>query len=86
MVSVNYFGALALVAGVRDLLGRGSSVVVLSSNSVTCQPGWPTDVAAACLTGPEDTARAAAAEHDAVQVYPAGASRGGGVRHRMAPQ
>ena len=71
VVSVNFFGAVHLVEGLRDLLGPGSSVVVLSSNSVTCQPGWPTDVAAACLAGPEDTARAAAAVHDAVQVYPA---------------
>src|SRR5690348_8149100 len=39
VVSVNYFGAVELAAGLRPLLERGApaAVVALSSNSVTCQ-------------------------------------------------
>lgn len=73
VVSVNYFGALALVRGLRPQLaaaGEGS-VVLLASNSISCQPGWAADVAAACLRDDEAAARAAAAEVDAVHVYPA---------------
>jgi NAD(P)-dependent dehydrogenase (short-subunit alcohol dehydrogenase family) len=71
MVSVNYFGAVDLVEGLRPLLSDGGAVVVIASNSVTSQPGWRTDVAAACLTGDEPAARAAAAGIEAVHVYPA---------------
>jgi NAD(P)-dependent dehydrogenase (short-subunit alcohol dehydrogenase family) len=72
LVSVNYFGAIALAEGLHDLLaatGR-AAVVLLASNSITCQPGWNADVAAACLAGDEERARALAAETEAVQVYP----------------
>lgn len=73
VVSVNYFGALALVRGLRaELAAAGSSaVVVLSSNSVTCQPGWNAEVAAACLRDDEEGARRAAETGDAVAAYPA---------------
>src|SRR4051812_9527278 len=73
VVSVNYFGAIALVEGVRDLLAAAddAAVVLLASNSITGQPGWAGDVAVACLRGDEEAARAAAAEHEAVMVYPA---------------
>jgi NAD(P)-dependent dehydrogenase (short-subunit alcohol dehydrogenase family) len=73
VVSVNYFGALALVCGLRPQLAKagGGSVVLLASNSISCQPGWAADVAAACLRDDEAAARAAAAEVDAVHVYPA---------------
>jgi hypothetical protein len=57
VVSLNYFGALALVTGLRPLLAEGSSVVLVSSNSVTCQPGWSAEVAAACLGDDEEKAR-----------------------------
>jgi NAD(P)-dependent dehydrogenase (short-subunit alcohol dehydrogenase family) len=76
LVSVNFFGATALVEGLRPLLGKGASVhgqagvVLLASNSVTCQPGWNADVAAACLRNDEVTARELAADVDAVHVYP----------------
>ena len=43
----------------------------LASNSITGQPGWAGEVAGACLRGDEAAARAAAAEHEAVMVYPA---------------
>lgn len=71
VVSVNFFGAVGLVAGLRPLMREGSSVVLLSSNSVTCQPGWSAEVTGACLTGEEEKARTLAADLEAVHVYPA---------------
>ena len=76
LVSVNYFGAIELVEGLRDRLattaaaGEPAAVVLLSSNSTTCQPGWALDVAQACLDGDEQSARLKAARRDAVMVYP----------------
>lgn len=72
LVSVNYFGAIALVEGLHDLLAEsdGASVVLVASNSITCQPGWNAEVAGACLAGDEERARALAAQTEAVQVYP----------------
>ena len=73
VVSVNFFGAIGLVEGLREPMrdAGGAAVVLLASNSITGQPGWAGDVAAACLTGDEVAARTAAAEHEAVTVYPA---------------
>lgn len=73
VVSVNFFGAVDLVLGLRPQLAAagGASVVFLSSNSITCQPGWAADVAAACLHEDEVAARTAAAAVEAVHVYPA---------------
>ena len=45
-------------------------MVLLASNSITCQPGWNAEVASACLAGDEERARALAAGTEAVQVYP----------------
>ena len=73
LISVNYFGAIALAEGLHDLLAaRGAaSVVLLASNSVTCQPGWAADdVLTACLAGDETKARELAAVHEAVMMYP----------------
>jgi NAD(P)-dependent dehydrogenase (short-subunit alcohol dehydrogenase family) len=55
IVSVNYFGAVAALVGLRPLLARGSdpSVVAVSSNSTTTQPGYPLDVVDMCLHGDE---------------------------------
>jgi len=73
LVSVNYFGAIGLVEGLHDLLAATgeASVVLLASNSITCQPGWDAGVASACLAGDEEEARRLAALTEAVQVYPA---------------
>jgi NAD(P)-dependent dehydrogenase (short-subunit alcohol dehydrogenase family) len=73
LVSVNYFGAIALVEGLHDLLAAGgeAAVVLLASNSITCQPGWNAEVASACLAGDEEEARRLAGLTEAVQVYPA---------------
>jgi len=46
-------------------------VVLVSSNSVTCQPGWSAEVTAACLVDDEEKARRLASTEDAVLIYPA---------------
>jgi NAD(P)-dependent dehydrogenase (short-subunit alcohol dehydrogenase family) len=77
VVSVNYFGAVDVLTGLRPLLlraaeqGEHPAVVLVSSNSVTCQPGWASDVAGACLEHDEEKARGLAAGQQAVNVYPA---------------
>ena len=71
LVSCNYFGAVELATGLRPLLQPGSSVVFLSSNTVTCQPGWPRHLARTLLRGDERRARAAAQSISAVMAYPA---------------
>jgi NAD(P)-dependent dehydrogenase (short-subunit alcohol dehydrogenase family) len=77
LVSVNYFGAVELAVGLRPLLARAAAagepaaVVLLSSNSVTCQPGWSSSVVGPCLEDDEVGARRLAAGVDAVNVYPA---------------
>ncbi len=65
VVSTNYFGAVATLAGLRSLLERGSSpsVVAIGSNSCSTQPGLPVDVVEACLADDESTAREAAARN-----------------------
>ncbi|GAB3200632.1 SDR family oxidoreductase [Nocardioides hungaricus] len=72
LVSVNFFGAVALVAGLRDELtaANGAGVVLLASNSITGMPGWNAPVARACLRGDEALAREEAAGVDSVMVYP----------------
>jgi NAD(P)-dependent dehydrogenase (short-subunit alcohol dehydrogenase family) len=72
IVSVNYFGAVAALVGLRPLLARGSdpSVVAVSSNSTTSQPGYPLDVVDKCLHGDEAGARKAIGE-DALGAYAA---------------
>ena len=72
LVSVNFFGAVALVRGLHDELRRaeGAGVVLLASNSITGMPGWNAPVAQACLRDDEALARAEAAKVDSVMVYP----------------
>ena len=63
IVSVHYFGAVATLDGLRPLLAAsptGGAAVAISSNSTTTQPGLSSAVVAACLSGDEDAARAAA--------------------------
>ncbi|MFF0815132.1 SDR family oxidoreductase [Rhodococcus sp. NPDC003318] len=76
LVAVNYFGAVDLLEGLRPLLAANgtSSVVLVSSNSTTTQPGWPVEVAEACLAGDEAKASELASafgELSTVQTYPA---------------
>ena len=71
LTSVNYFGAVEVVTALRPLMGDGSAVVVLASNSITCQPAWSGALAKACLDGDETAARGVAAGVPAVMAYPA---------------
>ena len=62
VVSINYFGAVATIAGLRPLLANGAdpSAVAVSSNSSTAMPDLPEDLVDACLGGDEAEARALA--------------------------
>jgi NAD(P)-dependent dehydrogenase (short-subunit alcohol dehydrogenase family) len=73
LVSLNYFGSVHLFDGLRPLLAAAgtSSAVAISSNSVTCQPGWSTELVDACLTGDEELACTVAAKGDSPTAYPA---------------
>jgi NAD(P)-dependent dehydrogenase (short-subunit alcohol dehydrogenase family) len=64
IVSVNYFGAVAFLEGLRDVLGAGRApaAVAVSSNSATLSPGADGPLAAACLAGDEAEARRLAAD------------------------
>lgn len=73
LVSVNHFGSVALLEGLRPLLARGDrpAAVAISSNSTTCQPGVPAHVVDLCLAGDEAGARDAADTAGALATYPA---------------
>ena len=72
VVSVNYFGAIATLEGLRPLLaaGRDASVVAISSNSATAMQGVVPAIVDACLAGDEDGARAAAGAAGPYVDYP----------------
>ena len=59
VVSINYFGTVEVLNGLRPLLTRGTdtAVVVISSNSATTAPGIDDALLAACLDGDETYAR-----------------------------
>ena len=62
VISINYFGAVATLAGLRPLLARGTnaSAVAISSNSTTATKGGVVAAAVeACLADDEEAARAA---------------------------
>jgi NAD(P)-dependent dehydrogenase (short-subunit alcohol dehydrogenase family) len=73
LISINYFGTVALLEGLRPLLaaGAGAGAVCLGSNSATVQPDWSVELAEACLAGDEAAACALAEAAMAVQAYPA---------------
>ena len=73
LVSVNYFGTITLLQGLRPLLAAGErpAAVAISSNSTTCQPGVPMDVVDLCLAGDEEGARMAADVASSLATYPA---------------
>jgi NAD(P)-dependent dehydrogenase (short-subunit alcohol dehydrogenase family) len=73
LVSVNYFGTVTLLEGLRPLLAAGTdgAAVAVSSNSTTTQPGVPLDVVERCLAGDEEGAREAADRAGSVAAYPA---------------
>ena len=73
LVSVNYFGTISMLEGLRPMLAKGDrpAAVAISSNSTTCQPGVPMDVVERCLAGDEDSACAAADIASSLATYPA---------------
>ena len=73
IVSVNYFGAVAFLDGVRAALAAGCepSAVAVSSNSATISPDADGALASACLAGDEGEARRLAAATDGIWVYAA---------------
>ncbi|MFE3103434.1 SDR family oxidoreductase [Nocardia tengchongensis] len=76
LIGVNYFGAVRLLEGLRPLLAEGEnpSAVLISSNSTTYQPNWPTELAEACLDGDEESANTIAerfGDQASIQAYPA---------------
>jgi len=87
VAAVNYFGTTVLLAGLRPLLAAAgnASVVAISSNSATVQPGWPETLVAACLSGNEAHACTLANEVGPLLTYPA--SKAAVARHvrRHAP-
>jgi NAD(P)-dependent dehydrogenase (short-subunit alcohol dehydrogenase family) len=73
LVAVNYFGTVELLAGLREMLARGTNpaAVAISSNSTTCQPGVPLDLVDACLAGDELAAKEIGDRVGSVAAYPA---------------
>lgn len=73
LASVNYFGTVDLLTGLRPLLAAGDrpAAVAISSNSTTCQPGVPMDLVERLLAGDEAEARTAADTAGALVTYPA---------------
>ena len=62
VMSINFFGAVAALTGLRACLAKGTnpSAVAISSNSTTSQTGIPLAAVEACLADDEPAARAAA--------------------------
>ncbi|MFN2537214.1 MAG: SDR family oxidoreductase [Mycobacteriales bacterium] len=71
LASVNYFGSVDVLTGLKPKLRNPSSVVLMSSNSVTIYPTWDAELMEACLAGDEPRARELADEHDSTAAYPA---------------
>ncbi len=70
IVSLDYFGAQALLEGLREALAAGErpAAVAISSNSSTL-PGADTPLVTACLAGDEGEARRQALALDGHRVY-----------------
>lgn len=71
IVSVNYFGAIEVLDGLKDALGRGEdpAAVVVISNSATAVPDVNQDLVASLLGGDEGSARWCAEGLDGTTVY-----------------
>jgi NAD(P)-dependent dehydrogenase (short-subunit alcohol dehydrogenase family) len=71
LTSVNFFGTIEVLDGLRPLLQPGSAAVAISSNSTTVQPDIPLAVVEACLAGDEGRAGASADEGTSIAAYAA---------------
>lgn len=72
LASVNYFGTIEILEGLRPLLAAGgeTAAVAISSNSTTIQPGLPMHAVDALLAGDEAEARRVADEVGSLEMYP----------------
>ena len=71
LASVNYFGTVDVLEGLRPLLSRGGSAVAISSNSTTVQPAVPADLVEACLRHDEELSAQIADARGSLVTYPA---------------
>jgi len=71
LASVNYFGTVDILVGLRPLLGTSGAAVAISSNSTTVQPAIPADLVEQLLAHDERAARARADEVGSMVTYPA---------------
>jgi len=71
LASVNYFGSVELFEGLRPLLAASGSsyALALCSNSMTVQPGIPSELVDALLAGDEELARTVADKGESVMAY-----------------
>jgi NAD(P)-dependent dehydrogenase (short-subunit alcohol dehydrogenase family) len=69
--SVNYFGTVDVLRGLRPLLAPGGAAVAISSNSTTVQPAIPADLVEACLDGDEERSARIADARGSMVTYPA---------------
>jgi NAD(P)-dependent dehydrogenase (short-subunit alcohol dehydrogenase family) len=71
LASVNYFGTVDLLEGLRPLLAPGGAAVAISSNSTTVQPAVPADLVEACLRHDEELSAQIADARGSLVTYPA---------------
>jgi NAD(P)-dependent dehydrogenase (short-subunit alcohol dehydrogenase family) len=71
VTSVNYFGTVEVLNGLRPLMEPGAAAVAISSNSTTVQPGIPPEIVTACLEHDEETSARLADAHGSLLAYPA---------------
>jgi NAD(P)-dependent dehydrogenase (short-subunit alcohol dehydrogenase family) len=71
LTSVNYFGTVDLLEGLRPLLDPGGAAVAISSNSTTVQPAVPADLVEACLRHDEELSAQIADARGSLATYPA---------------
>jgi NAD(P)-dependent dehydrogenase (short-subunit alcohol dehydrogenase family) len=88
IVSVNFFGAVALLDGLVDALGAGTNpaAVAVASNSATVDPSVNAELVDACLAGDETLARSRASVLPGNTVYASSkAALARAVRRRVQP-
>ena len=71
LASVNYFGTVDVLNGLRPLLGAGAAAVAISSNSTTVQPAIPAELVEACLDHDEPRCARLSDECGSLAAYPA---------------
>jgi NAD(P)-dependent dehydrogenase (short-subunit alcohol dehydrogenase family) len=88
IVSLNYFGAIELLDGLKDALAaaRPSAAVLVASNSATAVPGIPHEVIEAILSGDEGNARWATEDSDPTTAYAASKLALARAMRRRAPE